>query len=66
MHPDTSRRLAAERLADFHRRAEAGLGAPARTRRHRLRAGLRWPLASVYARRAAAGASAATGPRSGT
>jgi hypothetical protein len=68
MHPDTSRQLAAERLADFHRQAEAG--APAahvtRLRRHRLRTGLRWPLASAYARRAAAGASAATGPRSGT
>ena len=68
MHPDTSRRLAAERLADFHRLAEAG--APAthavKPRRHRLRAGRLWPLSPAYARRAAAGASAATGRRSGT
>jgi hypothetical protein len=68
MHPDTSRQLAAERLADFRRQAEAG--APAahavRPRRHGLRAGLRWPLSPGYARRAAADASAATGPRSGT
>jgi hypothetical protein len=65
MHPDTSRQLAAERLADFHRRAGAATHAT-KPRRHRLRAGLRWPLAFGYARRAAAGASAATGPRSGT
>jgi hypothetical protein len=68
MHPDTSRQLAAERLADFHRQAEAG--APAahavRPRRHRLLAGLRRRPSPAYARRAAAGASAATGPRSGT
>jgi hypothetical protein len=64
MHPDTSRRLAAERLADFHRRAEAAHAV--RPRRHRLRAVLRLPAASAYARRAAAGASAATEPRSGT
>jgi hypothetical protein len=63
MHPDTSRQLAAERLADLHRRAEAHAAAP---RRHLLRARLRWPLSLAYARRAAAGASAVTGPRSGT
>jgi hypothetical protein len=68
MHPETSRWLAAERLADFHRQAEAGALAAqsSRPRRHRLRVGLRWPFAPGYARRAAAGASAATGPRSGT
>jgi hypothetical protein len=61
MHPDTSRQLAAERLADFHRRAEAAQ--VVRPARQRLRV---LPLAAVYARRAAAGASAGTGPRSGT
>jgi hypothetical protein len=67
MHPDVSRRLAAERLADFHRQAEAhAVAERSRSRRHRLRDGLRSALAPVYARRAAAGASAATGPRSGT
>jgi hypothetical protein len=67
MHPDTSRQLAAERLADFHRRAEVGaLAAESSTRRHRLRARLRWSPAPAYARRAAAGASAPTGLRSGT
>jgi hypothetical protein len=68
MHPDTGRQLTAERLADFHRHAEAGaLAAHAvRPRMHRLRAGLRWLPAPGYARREAAGASAATGPRSGT
>jgi hypothetical protein len=68
MHPDTSRQLAAERLADFHRQAEVGaLAAHAvRPRRHRLRAGRLWPPSPAYARRAAAGASAATGRRSGT
>lgn len=68
MHPDTSRRLAAERLADFHRQAvlRAAATSSPRHRRHRLRAGLRRALAPGYARRATAGASAATGPRSGT
>jgi hypothetical protein len=68
MHPDTSRQLAAERLADFHRRADALALAARRpaARRHRLRAMLGWPRSPGYARRAAAGASAATGPRSGT
>jgi hypothetical protein len=68
MHPDTSRQLAAERLADFHRQAEAA--APAahavRARRHRLRAGLPWPFAPAYARRDAAAASAGAARRSGT
>ena len=68
MHPDISRQLAAERLADFHRQAEANALAELRSgpRRHRLRSGLRSALAPAYARRAAAGAAAATGPRSGT
>jgi hypothetical protein len=70
MHPDISRQLAAERLAlaGFHRQAEANVPAELRSgpRRHRLRSGLRWALAPAYARRAAAGASAATGRRSGT
>ena len=67
MHPDTSRLLAAERLADCHRRAEADALAGQRSawRRHRLRR-VRSALAPAYARRAAAAASAATGPRSGT
>jgi hypothetical protein len=70
MHPDISRQLAAERLAlaGFHRQAEANVPAELRSgpRRHRLRSGLRSALAPAYARRAAAGASAATGRRSGT
>ncbi len=68
MHPDTSRQLAAERLADFHRQAEAGalVAHAARTRRHRLRVGLPRPSAPAYARRAAAGASAGAARRSGT
>ena len=68
MHPDISRQLAAERLAGFHRQAEANVPAELRSgpRRHRLRSGLRSALAPGYARRAAAGASAATGRRSGT
>jgi hypothetical protein len=68
MHPDISRQLAAERLADFHRHAEAEALAAHSSgpRRRRLRSGLRSTLAPGYARRAAAGASAATGPRSGT
>jgi hypothetical protein len=68
MHPEASRRLAAERLPGFHRQAEAGALAAqsSRPRRHRPRIGLRWPFAPAYARRAAAGASAATGRRSGT
>jgi len=70
MHPDISRQLAAERLAlaGFHWQAEANVPAELRSgpRRHRLRSGLRWALAPAYARRAAAGASAATGRRSGT
>jgi hypothetical protein len=68
MHPDTSRQLAAERLADFRRQAEAGALAAhtVRLRRHRLRAGLRWPLSSAYARRDAAAASAGAARRSGT
>jgi hypothetical protein len=50
MHPDTSRQLAAERLADFHRQAEA-CALAARIRRHgsvafaRQRAWLHRPLA---------------------
>jgi len=68
MHPDTARQLAAERFADFCRQAEAGaLAAHAvRTRRHRLRLGLRRPFAPAYARRDAAAASAGAARRSGT
>ena len=68
MHPDTSRQLAAERLADFHRQAEAGapVANAVRARRHRLRVGLRWPFARAYARREAAAASAGAARRSGT
>jgi hypothetical protein len=66
MHPETSRQLAAERLADFHRQAEADALAAQSSPRRRLRARLWWNAAPGYARRAAAGASAPTGPRSGT
>ena len=54
MHPDTSRQLAAERLADFHRQADALAlaGRRPRARRHRLRGLLR--LAAPRPFRAAA------------
>jgi len=65
MHPDTSRQLAAERLADLHRQAEADALA-AQSAGSGRRTGLGPALVLAYARRAAAGASAATGPRSGT
>ena len=68
MHPDISRRLAAERLADFHRQAEANVLAELRSGpcRQRLRSGLRSALAAAYARRDAAAASAGAARRSGT
>jgi hypothetical protein len=62
MHPDIARQLAAERQADLQRDASS-LPAHGRPRRSRK---LRPALVLAYARRAAAGASAATGPRSGT
>jgi len=68
MHPDISRQLAAERLADFQRHAEAEARAAHSSgpRRRRLRSGLRSALAAAYARRDAAAASAGAARRSGT